>query len=354
MNNKKLFNYEFDDTKVRSSTSLLFGQTNGLLNLNNLSYPWAGNLLDVMESNTWFPKEIDFTNDNWNDLLPSEKRLYKLCHAQVNFMDALQINCIQDYVNGFITDPCINACLARVAYEEANHSKSYSMAIESVIPGEKLEIYNLHKWDKILRRKNEHIGFIYDKYGNQALNKELNIKDRFESAVLMLIANQCLEGIYFMSNFASIYCLGRVGKLPGTIKNFKFINRDEDCHTTLISNIFKEVYKEYTELFNNELINKIYKIIDEAVNIEIEWAIYLTNNEIFGIDNESFINYIKYLGNDRLKLLNLSPKYGYLYNDCLENNLKWINSYKKINDVKTDFFQSDVQNYTMSIDLSDL
>lgn len=151
-----------------------------------------------------------------------------------------------------------------------------------------------------------------------------------------------------------MYCLGRSGKLNGTVRNFKFINRDEDCHTTLISNIFKEVYKEYRELFTQDLIDRIYGMLRDAVDLEIEWAIYLTNNEIFGIDNDSFTKYIKFLGNDRIRLLGLKDEYGWLYDDCHENNLTWIDQFKKLNDTKTDFFQSDVQNYTMGINTSDI
>lgn len=353
---KHLFDYEFDDSKVKSSTSLLFGKTNGLLNTNNLTYPWAFNLFELMESNTWFPKEIDFTEDKYSDCLPSEQRAYDLAHAQVNFMDGLQLTAVQDYLNGFITDPMVNACLARLAYEESNHSRSYSVAIEAVILGKKEYIYNLHKHDPILRKKNLHIGGIYEKYGPIGVDKtgKYSFQERFEAAVMMLIANQCLEGIYFMSNFAAMYCLGRSGKLNGTVRNFKFINRDEDCHTTLISNIFKEVYKEYRELFTQDLIDRIYGMLRDAVDLEIEWAIYLTNNEIFGIDNDSFTKYIRFLGNDRIRLLGLKDEYGWLYDDCHENNLTWIDQFKKLNDTKTDFFQSDVQNYTMGINTSDI
>ena len=353
----KLFDYQFDDSQVMSSTSLFKGQTNGILNTNKLTYKWAYELYKVMVSNTWFVEEVDFTQDNYLTLLPAEKRMYDLIHGQVVFMDSIQPNQVMSFVNGFITDPMIQGVIARLAWEEVNHSVSYSVGIETVTQNTDM-IYNLHKTDSILRKKNEFIGGVYEKYGPIAINMEgkYSEQESFDAAIKMLIANQCLEGIYFMSNFAAIYTLGRAGKIPGTTRNFKFINRDEDCHTTLISNIFKEIRKENEDKFSKELIDDCYKMIDDAVNLEIEWAHYITNNEIFGIDNESFTKYIKWLGNDRLRLLGLSKDYGLLYNDCQENNLKWITSFKKLNDTKSDFFQSDVQNYTMGvkIDTSDI
>jgi ribonucleoside-diphosphate reductase beta chain len=86
-------------------------------------------------------------------LLPAEKRMYDLVLSQLIFMDSLQMNNIMDNINPYITAPEINAILSRQAYEEANHSKSYAVMVESISDNTD-EIYDMWKTDPVLREKN--------------------------------------------------------------------------------------------------------------------------------------------------------------------------------------------------------
>ena len=75
---KKLFNYNCPTTKKGSTTGIIDGCSDGMINLNNLSYKWAYNLWEMMLANTWFPREVDLTEDarQYRQLLPAEKRMY--------------------------------------------------------------------------------------------------------------------------------------------------------------------------------------------------------------------------------------------------------------------------------------
>lgn len=115
---KKLFDYNITQD-IKSSTSLMDGESIGIINTNKLTYPWAYNIWKVMISNTWFVEEVDFTQDNYKELLPAEKRMYDLILSQLIFMDSVQVNNLMDNVNCLITDPMVNACISRVAFEEA-------------------------------------------------------------------------------------------------------------------------------------------------------------------------------------------------------------------------------------------
>ena len=105
-----------------------------------------------MEGNTWFPKEVQMTQDakDYKFLTPSEKRMYDLVLSQLIFMDSLQTNNLMDNINPYITAPEINAILSRQAYEEANHSKSYAVMVESISDNTD-EIYDM--WKMILNFK---------------------------------------------------------------------------------------------------------------------------------------------------------------------------------------------------------
>ncbi|MFY4783757.1 ribonucleotide-diphosphate reductase subunit beta, partial [Aliarcobacter butzleri] len=65
-------------------------------------------------------------------ITPAEKRMYDLILSQLIFIDSLHTNNLMDNINPYITAPEINACLASQSYEEANHSKSYAVTVESI------------------------------------------------------------------------------------------------------------------------------------------------------------------------------------------------------------------------------
>ncbi len=111
-----------------------------------------------MEANTWFPKEVQMTGDakDYKYLSPAEKECMTQYYRNFIFMDSLQTNNLMDNINPYITAPEINACLSRQSYEEANHSKSYAVMVESISDNTD-EIYDMWKNDLQLREKNNYI-----------------------------------------------------------------------------------------------------------------------------------------------------------------------------------------------------
>ena len=297
---KKLFNYNCPTTKKGSTTGIIDGCSDGIINLNNLSYKWAYNLWEMMLANTWFPKEVDLTEDarQYRKLLSSEKRLYDKVLSQLIFMDSIQTNNSVDNVNPWITAPEVNMCIVRQSFEEALHSQSYAVMVDSISMNTS-EIYDMWKTDKELKAKNEFIGNVYEKYGQRAIDGDK------EAKIYMIIANQCLEGIYFYSGFAGIYVLARAGKMLGSAQMIRFIQRDEVTHLQLFANIYKEIKKENPELFTTEVIQNIKDMFRQAYELERDWGYYITGEQILGFSNQLIDNFIKYLTNSRLKLLEL-------------------------------------------------
>lgn len=343
---KQLFNVDVP-INSRSTTSILNGTTDGIINPNRMTYPWAYTIYKTMLNCTWFPEEVDMTADkaDYKELLQAEKRLYDLVICQLTFNDSIQTNNLGDNVNPWITAPEVNLALARQIFEEGLHSQAYGVMIESIADNTD-EVYDLWKTDKVLKDKNIFIGKVYEELAEPAFNGD------FESQVKMIIANQILEGIYFMSGFLGIYALARLGKMKGSAINIKFINRDEYNHLGIFLNIFREIYRENQDKFSNYFITQIANMFEEARDLEINWGLYSFNNQILGVDNTQVENYIKYLTYDRVKKLStcLTAEHkGILLEKFLEvteNPLPWVDKFTEINDTKTDFFASDNQSYT--------
>ena len=160
MSRKIIYNPESNEDL--NDRRIFGGNPDGMLNFTRMKYQWALNLWDTMEANTWFPKETDMTGDKRDYLLlsPAELRMYDLVLAQLIFMDSLQTNNLMDNINPYITAPEVNACLSRQSYEEANHSKSYAVMVESISDNTDL-IYDMWKTDVKLREKNTYIAEVY-------------------------------------------------------------------------------------------------------------------------------------------------------------------------------------------------
>ena len=331
MHRKKIYNPSSEETL--NDRKVFNGNPHGILNFTKAKYTWALKLWDIMEANTWFPKEVDTTDDVRDyacNLTTAEKRMYDLVWSQLISMDSFQTNNLADNINPYITAPEINAVLARQAYEEANHSKSYAVMVEAICDNTDL-IYEMEKHDDVLRRKNDYISSVYEELAGDVTDEKL---------LLAMVANQILEGVYFYSGFTAIYALARAGKMLGSAQMIRFIQRDEITHLLLFQNMINSVHKERPDLFTPQMEAKIYDMFEKAGALEIEWGKYITQNQIMGFTDDIIEQYIKYLVDDRLTSIGLKK----LYN--VTHPIKWVDDFAKFNDQKSNFFESKVTNYS--------
>ena len=336
---KTLYN---PDTKETLNDRKVFGgNPDGMINFTRMKYQWALNLWDMMEANTWFPKEVQMTGDakDYKMLSEPEKRMYDLILSRLIFMDSLQVNNIMDNINPYITAPEINACLSRQSYEEANHSKSYAVMVESISENTD-EIYDMWKKDEVLKNGNSFIASIYIDLANGGVTNE--------KILLALFANQILEGIYFYSGFAAIYALGKSGKMLGSSQMIRFIQRDEITHLLLFQNMINSVRKERPELFTKELEQKVREMFRKAVELEASWGKYITQGQILGFTDGIIEQYIQYLADKRLEAVGYTKEYN------VSHPIQWVDGYASFNDQRTNFFEGNVVNYSKgSIDFDD-
>ncbi|MDF1880962.1 ribonucleotide-diphosphate reductase subunit beta [Sulfurimonas sp. MAG313] len=338
MNRKKIYNP--DSNEHVNDRKIFGGNPTGIFELNNIKYQWAYNLWEMMLNNTWFPKEVDMTRDvnDYKNLSQIEKEAYDKALAQLIFMDSLQTNNLIDNVNPYVTSPEINLILVRQSFEEALHSQSYAVMVDT-ISNNSDEIYELWRRDMKLKNKNDAIASVFIELAENPSERNF-LKACF--------ANQILEGIYFYSGFAYLYTLARSGKMLGSAQMIRFIQRDEVTHLTLFQNIINTLRRERSDLFTQDLKDEVYKMFEEAVELEVQWGQYITQGQILGLTDAILEQYIKYLADDRLTAVGFEK----LYN--VEHPIKWVDDFAKFNDQKTNFFEGTVANYSKgSLDFDD-
>lgn len=331
INRKKIYNPNSQESV--NERKIFGGNPTSIFELNKIKYQWAYNLWKVMLANTWFPEEVNMTldkRDYANDLTPEEKIGYDRALAQLIFMDSLQTNNLIDNVNPYITSPEINLILVRQAFEEALHSQSYAVMVESISANTD-EIYEMWRTDMQLKNKNDYIANVYE---------ELAVNPTESTLLKAMFANQILEGIYFYSGFAFFYTLARSGKMLGSAQMIRFIQRDEVTHLLLFQNLINSLKKEMPQLFTKDLIEEVIEMFREAVKVESAWGEYITQGQILGLTDEIIREYICYLADDRLRRVGLPP----LYN--AKHPIKWVDAFSAINATKPNFFEAQPANYS--------
>ncbi|MGP1576075.1 MAG: ribonucleotide-diphosphate reductase subunit beta [Treponema sp.] len=339
---KKLFN-EYGDTEVHLRR-MIGGNTTNLNDFNNMKYSWVSEWYRQAMNNFWIPEEINMNADvrDYRKLLPAEKAAYDKILSFLIFLDSIQTANLPN-IGHYITANEVNLCLTIQAFQEAVHSQSYSYMLDSICsPDERTAVLYQWKNDTHLLKRNKFIGDLYNEFQDDK---------RVLAFLKVAVANYILEGIYFYSGFMFFYNLGRNNKMPGSVQEIRYINRDENTHLWLFRSIIRELQKEEPQLFTPEN-NEIFRgMIFEACEQEICWGHYVIGEDIPGLTKQMITDYIQYLGNLRCENLGFAP----LYEGHEEepSSMSWVSQYSNANLIKTDFFEAKSTAYAKSSALKD-
>lgn len=339
---KALFNEHGDIDVI--SRRMINGNTTNLNDFNNMKYDWVSRWYRQAMNNFWIPEEINLSQDikDYRELSTAEKTAYDKILSFLIFLDSIQTANLPN-VGEYITANEINLCLTIQAFQEAVHSQSYSYMLDSICsPEERTKILYQWKDDEHLLKRNKFIGDIYNDFQVDKTPQQL---------LRTMVANYVLEGVYFYSGFMFFYNLGRIGKMPGSVQEIRYINRDENTHLWLFRSMILELKKEEPELFTPEAIEEFKSMIKEGALQEIAWGEYVIGNDIEGLTIDMVSSYIKYLANLRSENLG----FGILF-EGFENepaSMSWVSQYSDANLIKTDFFEAKPSAYSKSSAIDD-
>ena len=339
---KSLFNPQGDTEVIKRR--MIGGNTTNLNDFNNLKYPWVSDWYRQAMNNFWIPEEINLSQDvkDYPNLSQAERTAYDKILSFLVFLDSLQSANLPN-IGAYITANEVNLCLSIQAFQECVHSQSYSYMLDTICSTvERNQILYQWKTDEHLLRRNTFIGDLYNQFQENQTP---------EALLKVLMANYILEGIYFYSGFMFFYNLSRNGKMPGSAQEIRYINRDENTHLWLFRNVLLELKNEEPELFTEEMVKELQKMLKEGVRQEIAWGHYVIGDEISGLNKKMISDYIHYLGNLRWSSLG----FGYLYEENREEpaSMAWVGQYSNANMVKTDFFEAKSTAYAKSTALID-
>ncbi len=323
---KKIFDEHGDDST--SARNIVNGSSTGIMNLNSVKYQWAAKLYKIMVGNFWVPEKISLVDDKVTikELTKDELSAFKNTLSFLIALDSMQVSNLPN-IAGYITAPEVSGLFTIQAFQELIHTQSYQYLLQELFPSvDREEIYNHWRHNPMLLARNKFIAGQYEKF---------NVDKSLENFKIALAADFALESIYFYNGFQFFYQLASRNKVANVAKMIKYIENDEVTHVSMFTNIIREVFD-----LNNEFDRKILlDNITEAVEQEIKWGIEVYGDRILGISTQSTEAYVKYLANQRAKLLGL----GVIYKGFTKNPYEYLNTGKREN-----FFETKVTEYSKS------
>ncbi|WP_142828523.1 ribonucleotide-diphosphate reductase subunit beta [Planococcus soli] len=317
------------------STGVLNGRSSGLLNWNDIAYPQMYDLYQALLANFWKAQEINMQDDikQWDSLSDVEKDVFLRINTQLASLDSLQTPTMSQAMD-YVTDSSFKAIFAVISQQEAVHTESYSYILSSLVSvSEQNARFDQAKSDPVVQKRNDLILDAYEEFRQNPTPQNL-----FKLSVNSIN----LEGIYFYAGFAFFYHLARQQKMLKTSTMISYIQRDEMQHAYFIAQFIRIMMTENPELNTEENIQYIYKTVDQAVQLEKEWAHYILA-DIEGLDLVEFEGYVEYLANKRLRQLGLDNLY-----EERSNPMPWIQVFgdDMMNETKSDFFEQKSRTYT--------
>ncbi len=323
---KKIFD-EFGDDSA-TARQLINGNATGILNLNSVKYQWAPKLYKIMVNNFWIPEKISLVDDKVTikELTKHEMEAFKNTVSFLIALDSMQVNNLPNIAD-YITAPEVGGLFTVHAFQELIHSQSYQYLLLELFPSvEREEIYNKWRDNPLLLKRNKFISGQYQKFIEE---KSL------ENFKIALAANFALESVYFYNGFQFFYQLAARNKVANVAKMIKYIENDEVTHVNLFTSIIREVFDLNSEGDRKILLDNI----TQAAEQEIDWGKEIYGDRILGISTESTEAYVKFLANQRTKLLGL----GVIYKGFTKNPYEYLNTEKREN-----FFETKVTEYSRS------
>lgn len=327
---RKIFNPDGDDSM--ESRQLINGNPTGIANLNSVKYKWASNLYKIMINNFWIPEKVSLVDDRITikELTDHEMSALKNTLSFLIALDSMQTANLPK-ISDYVTAPEVQSIFTIQTFQELIHSQSYQYILQELFPSlDRDEIYNYWRTNPLLLERNTFIASKYELFNNNQTR---------ENYKFALAADFALEGIYFYNGFNYFYQLAARSKVVNVAKIIKYIENDEVTHVSFMSHLIKEEFDLTDE--NDKSI--LRDTLMEATEQEIKWGKEIYGDRILGISEKSTESYVKYLANQRAKVVGL----GVLYKGYTENPYAYLSQAKREN-----FFETKVVEYSQSTAVS--
>lgn len=332
-------------------------QTNERININNrkiingadadvvqlypMKHTFAWEAYNAGNANHWLPTEINMQNDieQWRAagvLSDDERRAFKTVLGFFTTADSIAANNVVLALYKHITSPECRMYLLRQGYEEAIHTHAYQYIVESLGLPEG-EIFNMYREVEAIYNKASFIlGFNEGIYDPQFKTGTFEADQKFLEN--LCVFSLIMEGVFFYSSFAVIFGFHRQNKMVGSAEQIQYIMRDESQHLNFGINMINTIKEEQPELWTPEFEQRIINLVKEGAELEYTFANTVFPKGIFGMNADSFKQYIEHIADRRLSRVGLPAQYN------VANPFPWMSEAVDLSKEKN-FFETRVTEY---------
>jgi ribonucleoside-diphosphate reductase beta chain len=342
---KSILNTEIDLDFTKNP--VFFGSGLSLQRYDKFRYEKIFNMFKQHISFFWRPEEVNLSKDrgDFQSLTDHEKFIFTKNLGYQILLDSVQSRGISNLLED-CSNPEVELFAKTWEFFETIHSYSYTYIIKNIYPNPSDVFDSILKDEEILKRASSVTKYYDDLINSIPDETEL---DKKKKLYLTLISINILEGIRFYVSFACSFCFAQNKKMEGNAKIISLIARDENLHMGFTSFLLKTLREEWEEGFTKvveecePIVIQMYK---DAAQEELDWADYLfKDGSMIGLNAEILTQYMKYLTNNRMKMIGLDPIF-----DKVQNPINWMNTWVSgSTSVQVSPQQTEVQSYVQSV-----
>src|SRR6202453_1930075 len=302
--------FRLDKEKARARLAgkrVINGLRSAELNILPLKYHEAYRIYKQMKANHWEPDVIDMTRDSqqWNTGAPTPKERW-IIELGVGYFSAAE---------GIVGDSVLHVIEENLTAAELKHASLRQIAEESIHMDSLLHIIGSLNMDidevtarfsdipSVLKKN----AFITRQMPELKMGIDLTQtanKQKFAKAIFGI--TQVMEGTQFYALFAMILSLHRQNKMTGIGQMFQYTLRDESNHIALGRYILKKLIEENPDIWTEQFRAELVEFMREGVALEKEFVLDCLPEDMVGMTQKDFLEYVDYNADRRLE--SLCPK----------------------------------------------
>lgn len=317
------------------------GEDADVIQLYPMKHTFAWEAYLAGNANNWMPTEIGMQKDfeQWHSpgvLSDDEKNALETVLGFFSTADSIAANNVVLAAYKHITSPECRMYLLRQGFEEAIHTHAYQYMVESLQLDEG-KIFNMYREVESIYNKDSFVlSFNEGIFDPNFKTGTLEADQKFVENII--IFSLIMEGIFFYSAFAVMFGFRRQNKMVGSAEQIEYIMRDESQHLNFGINLINTIKEEEPEVWTPEFQKHIIDLVKQGTELECEFAATAFPKGIFGMNADSFRQYIQHIADRRLERIGLPAQYN------SENPFPWMSETIDLSKEKN-FFETRVTEY---------
>ncbi len=261
-----------------------------------------------MKANHWEPDVIDMTKDcaTWNStkLNARERWIIEMGVGYFSAAEGIVGDSVLHVIEDNLTAAELKHASLRQIAEESIHMDSLLHIIGSLninldeVTAKFQDVSSIRKKNAYITRQMPELKMGIDL--TQTVNKQ-----KFAKAIFGI--TQVMEGTQFYALFAMILSLHRQNKMTGIGQMFQYTLRDESNHIALGRYILEKLIEENPDIWTPDFRAELVDFMREGVDLEKEFVLDCLPEDLVGMTQKDFLDYVDYNADRRLLGLGLPP-----------------------------------------------